>query len=333
MTVVLLNLVLVGYQFWPAAQTSTQTLTEEAVAPLQPQAVSKLTGELVDEAVVGLVPVSAMIDNAIDARPARGLSSADLVWEMMVEGGVTRLYAVWQTNKELEIGPVRSAREYYLPYVAMLDALYAHSGGSPAALQLLKSKNFRDGDEFRYGASYYRRADKYAPHHLYTTTTNLLGLKNSQSAWQPTYNLVFDAHSKTGESASQINIDFSSPTYLVQWKYDEATKMYLRWQADKPVLDENNGQQITAQNVIILFANIVPAPRDKYNDAISIETVGSGKMIVLSDGVQRRGQWQKKSLSSALELLDENKQPLALTSGNSWFAVVDKNFASDVVVF
>jgi hypothetical protein len=117
--------------------------------------------------------ISIMIDNHPGARPQSGLSQAQVVYEVPVEGEFTRYFAIFNASTTVDkVGPVRSARPYFLDWLQEYgDALYIHSGGSPEALQILRNSTLFDANEFFRGAYFWRGTDHLAPHNLYTSST------------------------------------------------------------------------------------------------------------------------------------------------------------------
>ena len=120
-------------------------------------------------------PVTAvMIENSPDARPQSGLRDAGVVFEAVAEGGITRFLALFQDTKPDYVGPVRSARPYYVRWMLGFDANYAHAGGSGKALAMIRELNVRDIDHGANGSRFDRVSSRYAPHNLYTSIDRLL---------------------------------------------------------------------------------------------------------------------------------------------------------------
>ncbi|MCI0479693.1 DUF3048 domain-containing protein, partial [Candidatus Uhrbacteria bacterium] len=147
-------------------------------------AMRRIDGVLVAEGQEALQPYAVMVENAPDARPLSGPATADLVIEAPVEGGITRLMLVFDATSTAEqIGPVRSARPYFVEWAAAIGAVYAHCGGSPDGLALIRSiEGFRDLDEFWNGNRFWRSSKRFAPHNIYTSMERLLAGRASK-AW------------------------------------------------------------------------------------------------------------------------------------------------------
>lgn len=295
--------------------------------------VSPLTGLETEQDVSKIKPVALMIDNYDTARPQSGIGQADIVFETYVEGGVTRLMAVFQTADEIVIGPVRSAREYFLPLVNSLDAVYGHSGGSPSALSLLSKGSISDADEFKYGSSYYRNRLRSAPHNLYTTTSLLAELVSEKNwnEWSMAKALSFSSEVPTGESAKHILIKFSLPAYNVRWNYNTDDATYSRFVGGQPSIDADTKKVVSTKNIAILFTEVRPAPRPNYPDAVYVETIGSGEALFVRDGVVVNGKW-RISDSGQIEFLQSNGSTYALAKGNTWVEIVSADIPNNVAI-
>src|SRR5688572_9411112 len=137
-----------------------------------------LTGRYVSAAVAKRHAIAIMIDDHPDARPQSGFNAASVVWHAPAEGGIPRYMLIFQDEVPGSVGPVRSARQYYIAWAAEWNAMYGHSGGSPQALQTLRNQGngqlVYNADEFRWGNIYYHRAtDRFSPHNVYTTGKEL----------------------------------------------------------------------------------------------------------------------------------------------------------------
>src|SRR5262245_56343791 len=155
-----------------------------------------LTGQLVTPAVARRHPMAVMIDDLRPARPQSGLSQADVVWQAPAEGGIPRYMAIFQTELPKAIGPVRSSRYYYITWAAEWRALYAHAGGSPQALDVLRRRGpgqyVYNADEFRWGTRYFHRIrTRFAPHNLYTEGSSLRKLADRLGAKDKAYDPIW----------------------------------------------------------------------------------------------------------------------------------------------
>ncbi len=272
-------------------------------------------------------PVAIMIDNHPDAWPQFGLSKASLVYSTLVEGGATRIMAVFSVTDALKIGPVRSARPYFLTWAKEIDALYGHSGGSFEAIEKIKKYEIINLEEVSsYGPLYfYRDKSKTAPHNLFTTAKNLyLALSDfSLASSTPSFvawKFLTDANMTT-QPTSNINLDYSAlDLFDVAYSYNTTTDMYLRFQNKKPHLDALNDKQIAAQTVIVQFV-----PEEIHLDAadrLQIDTLGEGRALIFYHGKQLVARWNKKTVIDRTIFYTENNTEVVFPPGNIWVEVV-----------
>jgi len=283
------------------------------------------------ESTEQLWPVAIMIDNHPRAWPLAGLSQADIVYNTLVEGGTTRLMALFNSNTPIKkIGPIRSARPYYLDWVKELNALYGHSGGSPEALQKIKDLKILDLNEISYlGPIYfYRDKNKPAPHNLFTDSEKInaarkeFDLENKK----PNFTLWKFGNMPVNflETANKIQINYSTLSiFNITYEYNTVTKTYLRFQNEKPFLDANNKKQIEVKNLIIQFV-----PEETHLDAedrLKIETTGQGQALIFIDGKLMRGNWNKKNPGERTIFYDNSGQEIIFQPGNIWIEIVPGN--------
>ncbi|HTW96693.1 MAG TPA: DUF3048 domain-containing protein, partial [Candidatus Methylomirabilis sp.] len=267
-------------------------------------------------------PLAAvMIDNHPDARPPAGLEKASLVYEAEVEGYYTRLMAVYHSSSSVEkIGPVRSARPYFLDWASELNAIYVHCGGSPEALVKIVQSNITDLNEFYNGQYFWRATNRSAPHNIYISSQNLNNFLQSDKIFSSdltSWKFKDDAPAVEATS-SAIKINYRAPEFAVVWTYRRSSNDYLRSQNNQPVKTEDN-QLITAKNLII---QIVPA---KVIDAVlrlKMNDVGSGQATICLDGTCRAGEWQKTSATARTKFSYSDGQEVKFNAGPTWIEVV-----------
>src|SRR3989339_385712 len=240
-----------------------------------------LTGEIFEQEVSAPVVFGVMVENSADSWPQSGLDGAFLVIEAPVEAGIPRFLAFYDgANVSVKkIGPVRSARPYYVDWVQEFEALYAHVGGSDAALNLISSNGTHDLNEFWNGQFFWRSSDRKAPHNTYTSTERLQqALEQKKQTFKTEYsfwNFKDDAPNPT-EKGKSIIVDFSSPLYRVVWNYDEEKNMYARLQAGH-IHSMQDGKVIEANNVVIVVTSV------EIIDAVGrrkIQTIGEGDAFI-----------------------------------------------------
>lgn len=262
--------------------------------------------------------IGVMVENSPNARPQSGLAEAEVVFEAIAEGGITRFLALYQQNKPAQIGPVRSLRGYYLDWASGFQASIAHVGGSGDALARVRNGQHRDIDEFFNAGTFWRARDRWAPHNTYTNFENLSAI-NQAKGWTTSnfegFSRKIDAKSEA-PNASQISINFSSQLYNTSYSYNSDCNCYLRSLAGTPHNDREKGQ-IQPKNVVALK---IPMSNDGYYNHYA--TVGSGAGYAFLDGKVEEISWSKAGEFSPLILKNSKGENLALNIGQTWFAAI-----------
>jgi hypothetical protein len=318
--------------FWQQPQ-EIKTVTVAKPKPVKvapkPKYFSPLTGELVADKATLTKPVTGiMIENSPSARPQSGLKDAEVVYEAVAEGGITRFLALYQQHQPDLIGPVRSLRMYYLNWATPYDASLAHVGGSYNALKTVRNGNYRDLDQFFNGAYYWRATDRYAPHNVYTSFSKLNQL-NASKGYTSSNPIGFErANDGTplAQDATSINLKISGPLYNSSYQYDPATKFYARSEGGVPHLDREAGQ-IQAKVVIALRVDMSTVMEDGYRE--NILTTGNGNAVIFQNGHAYNATWYKDSDAGQLRFSDAKGQPIALARGTTWISAIP-NSGGDV---
>jgi len=288
--------------------------------PIPVKYYSSLTGLQVDNETAITAPVTAvMIENSPDARPQSGLKDAEVVFEAIAEGGITRFMVLYQTNKPALIGPVRSVRIYYVNWFTAFDASIAHCGGSAEALNVVRDGTYRDLDQFFNGDYYWRASDRYAPHNLYTSSEKLDSLNAAKGYTSSNFTGFsrVDGSPATTLDATNISVDISSYLFDSSYAYDSATNTYARSEAGEPHLDREGGQ-ITPSVIIAMHV-------DEYTRADGreeITSIGSGEATIFQNGTAINATWTKTSASSQLIFTDTNGAEIPLVRGQTWIVAV-----------
>lgn len=322
----LLIVVLLGFMTWKLFAKEKQVVTTEPVAqkeePPQPTIYySKLTGVAVAETQSNLPVTAVMIENSPDARPQAGLKDAGIVYEAVAEGGITRFLALFQEAQPEYLGPVRSVRPYYLDWLIPFDAPVAHVGGSAEALAQIRTENIKDLDYAFNSGAYQRVNNRYAPHNVYTSRANLLGIHNAKG-WNISTFIGWtrkDEKASATPTAKSIDFAISGFLYNPHFDYDPTTNSYKRSQAGKPHIDEKSGIQISPKVVVAIVV-----PKGIHPDGVhtTYATHGSGKAYFFQDGIVTEGIWEKKDRKSEMRFGDVNGSPFALNRGNTWISVI-----------
>ncbi len=292
---------------------------------------SKLDGqEVIDESTTDPFPVAIMIDNHFDARPQFGLSRASFIYETLVEGGATRFMAVFDVkNSKIEkIGPVRSARPYFVEWAREYNALYVHAGGSPQALAKIEKDNINNLDEISwYGTRFfYRDYNLPAPHNLFTDSEHLqkaLVWRNLDQADYLPWQFKSVENKIKGEQANNIYIDFSpGNTYDAYFKYLSDKNVYWRLNGEgNEWYDALDNSVLTADNVIVQF---IPAEElSGGKGRLYLDIHGKGTGLIFQDGVVRKIYWQKPTIEERTKFYyKEEEEEVKLNPGLTWIVVV-----------
>lgn len=291
-------------------------------------------------------PLSVMVENHTEARPQSGLSSADVVYEAVAEGGITRFMALFYCNlSDVQVGPVRSARTYFLDWLGEYDALYAHVGGAntpgPAdALGQIIKYGVKDLNQFSIGfpvfwRDYQRLGHSVATEHtMYSTTAKLwnVGAKRGFTAtdsagikWEKNFVPWKFKDDKAGGGAANIKVNFweSQGGYDVTWIYDPATNSYKRQNGGSPHMDLDNNSQLNPKVVVIQFEREANA-NDGYpgNVHLLYGTTGSGKALFFQDGGVVEGKWIKASRLARSKYVDASGKEIEFNRGQIWIQTV-----------
>lgn len=298
-------------------------------------------------------PLGVMIENHQEARPQSGLNAADVTYEAVAEGGITRTLNIYYCQDAGIIGPVRSARTYFLDYISEYGKypLYAHVGGAnmpgPAdALGQISDygwTGYNDLNQFSIGYPTFKRDESRlgravaTEHTMYSTTTKLWNIAQTRKltnvdkksdSWEigfVPYKFKDDPALSDRPVAQTVNLSFWSnqPAYDVSWTYDKQSNLYMRKNGGVSHLDRNTGKQLSAKNVIILFERESNA-NDGYpgNVHLLYGTKGSGKAIFFLDGKEVRGTWKKESRIARTRLFTAGGSELVMTRGKIWFEIL-----------
>lgn len=283
---------------------------------------SPLTGaKVADEAKTKLPVTAIMIENSPDARPQSGLKDAGIVYEAIAEGGITRFLALYQESKPELIGPVRSLRMYYLDWAAGYDPCIAHIGGSAAALAEVRNGSYCDTDQFFNDAYYWRAADRYAPHNVYTNFEKMDAVNAAKGKTTSNFKGFARTDIKPAKelTANSITINFSSPQFNTNYTYDAASNTYLRQVGGEAHSDREKGQ-IAPSVVVAMRVDMTHVMEDGWRE--SITTVGSGAATIFQGGIATEVTWRKASREAPLEFVNAEGKPVKLGRGQTWIAAV-----------
>ncbi|WP_448616213.1 DUF3048 domain-containing protein [Modestobacter sp. URMC 112] len=272
--------------------------------------------------------LAVKIENSVDAHPQTGLNAADLVWEQVVEGGITRFVAVYHSNLPPEIGPVRSIRPMDPAITAPLHGLLAFSGGVPtyvdaarnAGLQVLTQDSGTDG--------FHRTSTRRAPHDVYATPEALVAQADGAHRHAPTAQF---AYPKAGRQPTAVTDGQPIGTLALtmsgvgrpRWTWHAEAGHWLRAEGSTPAV-EAGGSQIAATNVVVLRVDVVSTDaRDPAGNPVP-ETVltGGGDALVASGGHTVAATWSKDEVDDPVTLTGADGDQVTLAPGNTWVELV-----------
>ena len=316
----------------PVASTTTRaatTTTTEAVTTTEPATgpVAPLTGlRVADPALVDRPALAAKIDNLDSGRdtavPQAGLSRADVVFEEVVEGNITRLVGVFHSKAPGRIGPIRSARTtdiYLLPQLG--PVLFAWSGGNDGVVaEVRRSPFLLDVGHDAASSSYSREPGRRAPHNLFVEADELWA-RRPEAVAPPRALFSFradgQAASPEASPAAGVAITWGGGSAMspVSWRWDPDTELYLRAQNDRPHHDAD-GTQVAASNVVVMVTEYGRSAADTRSP--EAHTVGEGELFVYTDGQVVWGRWNRLAPDQPASFTDLSGNPILLTPGTTW---------------
>jgi hypothetical protein len=276
------------------------------------------------------VALVVKIDNAPRARPQAGLNQADVVVEEMVEGGVTRLAAIFHSADAVPVGPVRSARSTDIPILSALNRpLFAYAGANPVFLQQVRAAPLVDVGYDAAPGAYRRTRDRQAPYNLYSATPALFGRAPAAAAAPP----ALFAYRPVGQPAD------GEPVRRAQVRYEGrvVTDVVYEWNGSGFARTQNGtghldaaGTQVTPANVVIQFVDYHETGLvDRSNTGVPEgQLVGEGEAWVLTDGKVVRGRWSKPVPAAVTRYTTGAGAPVALTLGRTWVELAPPGTAS-----
>ena len=277
-------------------------------------------------------PIAVMIDNHNGAWPQAGLNKACLVYEIIVEGGETRLMALFKGKDVDVIGPVRSSRHYFLDYAMENDAIYAHYGWSPKAKNDISSLGIENLNGIYYGKpTFWRISAKKAPHNAMTSTKTLLdaakkkGYKTTSKATSVLTYADEEIDNSEGKEATTVKIPHS---YMqnVTYKYDAKTKRYTRYARGVLQKDYTTGKSITTKNIIIMFANNSKLQDGTTKDRQDLHNIGTFDGYYITNGKAIKIKCKKENRKSKTVYTDASTgETLKVNDGNTWINICPKN--------
>ncbi len=296
--------------------------------------VNPLTGLPMEEELAGQRPVAVMLNNLKAAMPQLGTSQADIIYEILVEGGITRMLALYQDPSDVElIGSVRSARPYYVELAAGHDAIFLHAGGSTEAYSTISSLGVTSLDCLKgyEGTLYWRDADRVANngsvHSVVTSGEAISSLlltysvrTEHEEGYTTQLQFASDGTPEGGEQALTLTVPFSNYKTGI-FDYDADSGKYLVSQYGAAQVDGNTGEQLAVTNVLLLKTSCSVISGDSAG-RMSIALTGEGDGWFACGGRYIPICWSRESATSQLVYTTQSGEALTLGAGNSYICII-----------
>ena len=281
-------------------------------------------------------PIAFMIDNNKNAQPQASLNSTYMVYEIIVEGGESRLMALFKGTVADQVGPIRSARHYFIDYAMENDALYAHLGMSPQAeaafeefdIDHVNGQVYDTGKARTETSLYWRVKHKKAPHNAYTNTESILKIAKgfgwkTTSSKKSVLNYVSEdvrLDLEDAFSVESVKIPYTKG-HVVEYKYNSETERYTRWSKGKIMYDEMTGEEVTTKNIIITFAENYTLDDGEDKGRQDVITVGSLDGYYITNGKAIKIKCNKSSRTEQTQYVDLQGNEIKVNDGNTWVNV------------
>jgi len=304
--------------------SSPDNITEDNdhIIPIEPSNVALLTGLKVEE-VSDKRAIAVMINNMAKARPQSGLIHADMIWEVLAEGGVTRLVAIFQSDTFSDpIGPVRSIRPYLIELGESYGGILAHAGASNDAYAILQRQKKPNLDEITNAGPYFwRDKSRKAPHNLYTNLEKLREgaekRKYDTIAPVPTYPFAEQGATEGGTPAANVALKFQLKNYKVSYTYNEEKREYARFIDDKPHTDLTSGQQLISNNLVVLGA-VHEVLDDVGRLKVDLSSGGPAMLIQLGQAIEC--SWER-GVDGVIRIVKDGAE-LPFVPGKTFYHIV-----------
>ena len=276
-------------------------------------------------------PIAVMIDNHNGAWPQAGLNQAYMVYEIIVEGGETRLMALFKGVTVNKIGPVRSSRHYFLDYAMENDAIYAHYGWSPQAQSDIKTYSINNLNGITESTStFWRVKDKYAPHNAVTSTEAILkaaktkGYKTTSNKKSVLNYTTDEVKLEKGQSATTITIPHST-LQTVKYEYDSQNNVYKRYARKKAQTDWDTGNAITTKNIIITFCDNYTLADTENKGRQGLKNIGTFNGYYITNGKAIKIKCIKEERTEQTKYQDLDGNEIKVNDGNTWVHICPIN--------
>lgn len=270
---------------------------------------------------------AVMINNHTKARPQSGIHKADVIYELLAEGNVTRFLAIFQSEHPEKIGPVRSARDYYIELAKGYDALYVAHGYSPEAKEMLENRYVDNINGMVYDGTLFKRSkDRVAPHNSYITVDAILkgAEKEGYDMEKPPDALNFllegELEQLSGDEAKSVSVSYyNAASFHVEYQYDENLQKYKRFSGGELTIDSDSGEPVLLDNIFIVETNHRIIDNVGRRD---IDLTSGGSAYLIQKGLKREVEWENID-GKILPVL--NGQPVGFVPGKTWINIIPTN--------
>jgi len=270
--------------------------------------------------------VTVKIDNTHAGHTKYGVDRADVVYEEVVESGITRLAAIFNSHDPDRVGPVRSVRKTDQSLVLPIGGVFAYSGGAQYAIDSINTAPVVQLDENRAGALMFRDHSRRAPYNLYAHVNFMYGKCGKPVPPPPLFTYRAKGAAVAGSPAATVRVGFlGDPSFAVTWSWDATSGTWKRSIFGEP---ENvaTGTQLAPKNVVVMFVSYVGGDAQHSNIGAEAVLTGHGTAVVFTAGKQILGTWSRPDKSRPAELLDAAGKVIALTPGQTWVELPETGY-------
>jgi hypothetical protein len=268
--------------------------------------------------------VTVKIDNTQSQGLKYGVDQADVVYEEVVEGGITRLAAMFNSHAPDRVGPVRSVRKTDQSLVWPLGGIFVYSGGAPYAITSINTAPVKQLDETRAGNLMFRDHSKIAPWNLYAHVDQMMNAGGKPIPPPPLFVYRKPGLAAAGLPVSAVHVGFLAG-YATDWNWDATTRTWKRSLFGRPELTAA-GVPLAPKNVVVMFTQYPGGDPSHGNEGAEAKLVGTGNAWVFTGGHVVKGTWSRPDKSKPAQLLDSGGHQIRLTPGQTWVELPDAGY-------
>ena len=335
--------VTMSYSESPFSETTSPEPSEEIHLEVNvneiPIFIDPLTGLSVSEAIQNCRPAAVVINNHNKARPQSGIGQAAICYEVLAEGNITRIIAIFHDFDAQKIGPVRSARHYFIDFALDYDAIFVHHGGSPQGYEAIEQAGIADLDGMFLSETFWRDPERVSIPGMYehSSYTGEALIRQAQERFEfrtvireglnPGF-LFYDEPVCSGADAEAVFIAVLFATgYGSFFEYRDG--LYYKYMENEPQIDAETGEQLSVSNIIIQYAPISVIPGDT-NGRRDVNVVGEGSGIFITNGGSTSIMWKKESHETPTRWYKADGGDLYFSRGKTWICVVSPDTAVSI---